>query len=278
MNKMMQNRPYKPRPIEEPLKSLLDTLPLGGVRYFDQIDSTNVEASIWASLGAVDLSLVAANEQTAGRGRGERKWFTPPDTALAFSLIVRQHEKSSKQGDHLEKIGFSSARWTALGALAVCQALQELHALNPQIKWPNDVLLGNRKTAGVLAEAHWQAGKLEAIILGIGINIAQVSVPSDAEVLFPATCVEAAVGYPISRYQLLHAVIQNIMTWRERINHPGFIRTWDSFLAFKGKQVTIFEGVTTDINSSIGTLIGLDENGSSDSPNPARCTDLYIYR
>ena len=71
------------------IESALATLPLGVIRYFETIGSTNDEALAWASQGAPDLSLVVADEQTSGRGRMDRKWFTPPHTALAMSLILR---------------------------------------------------------------------------------------------------------------------------------------------------------------------------------------------
>src|SRR5215208_1117001 len=74
---------------QDELKKALSKLPLGEVKYFDSIGSTNNEALAWATKDAKDLSLVIADEQTAGRGRLDRKWFTPPGTALAFSLILR---------------------------------------------------------------------------------------------------------------------------------------------------------------------------------------------
>src|SRR5512138_2076692 len=96
------------------LKKVLSKLPLGDVRYFDSIGSTNNEALAWATSGAKDLSLVIADEQTAGRGRLDRKWFTPKGTALAFSLILRP---TADEKAHL-------TRMVGLAALAVADALQ----------------------------------------------------------------------------------------------------------------------------------------------------------
>src|SRR5262247_1926518 len=73
---------------QDVLQTLSD-LPVGDVRYFSSIGSTNDEAMIWATKGVPDLSIVVADEQTAGRGRLDRPWFTPPSTALAFSMILR---------------------------------------------------------------------------------------------------------------------------------------------------------------------------------------------
>ena len=82
---------------------------------------------------------------------------------------------------------------TALGALAVCQALEEQYRLDAQIKWPNDVLVGGCKLAGILAESHWQGSELTGTILGIGINVTRSAVPPGVELSFPATSIEACL-------------------------------------------------------------------------------------
>src|SRR5919197_5161721 len=96
------------------LKKALSKLPLGDVKYFDSIGSTNTEALAWATNDAEDLSLVIADEQTAGRGRLDRKWFTPKGTALAFSLILRP---TSEEKLYLTRI-------VGLAALAITDALR----------------------------------------------------------------------------------------------------------------------------------------------------------
>jgi len=256
---MFPNRLFQPREIDEPLKSFLSGLPLGGIRFFDRIDSTNTEAAQWAAQGGPDLSLILADEQIAGRGRKQRTWYTPPVSALAFSLILRKNNLNNENQGALLSEDNSTLRWTALGAIAVCLALRELYAIKPEIKWPNDVLIHERKVAGILVEAHWQVDLLQAIILGIGINIAPASVPRDELLSYPATCVEAAVGYPVQRFELLKAIIQNIITLRQFIHSPEFIQTWDGLLAFKGQRVTIVEDINTKSTELVGTLIGLDE-------------------
>jgi BirA family biotin operon repressor/biotin-[acetyl-CoA-carboxylase] ligase len=166
------------------------------------------EAAEWLQAGAADFSLVLANEQTAGRGRFQRRWYTPPDAALAFSLILRPRESEEGQ---------QSLLFTGLGAVAVCEALERLYGLRPQIKWPNDVLVTGKKVCGILSEAHWQGEKLLGIVLGIGINVAPSSVPPVSAVLFPATCVEDCLASSIyqapvrvDRFQLLAGVLERI--------------------------------------------------------------------
>src|SRR5262245_4824455 len=116
------------------LKKVLSKLPLGDVRYFDSIGSTNNEALAWATNDAEDLSLVIADEQTAGRGRLDRKWFTPKGTALAFSLILCP---AAEEKPYL-------SRMVGLAALSIVDTLQT-RGLVAQIKWPNDILLNGQK-------------------------------------------------------------------------------------------------------------------------------------
>ena len=108
---------------EATLRKALADLPLGGVRFFDQSGSTNDVALAWAATDAPDSVLVYAEEQTAGRGRGSRKWFTPPGAALAFSLVFRPLP-GEQQAIQL---------FSALGALAVSEVL-ERQGLHPEIK------------------------------------------------------------------------------------------------------------------------------------------------
>ena len=170
----------------------LSPLPLGVIRYFDTIGSTNDEALAWASQGAPDFSLIVADEQTSGRGRMDRKWFTPPHSALAMSLILRP---TTVERAH-------PSRTTGLLALSLAESLLKL-GLAPQIKWPNDVLLSGRKVAGILVESTWMGEELDALVLGMGVNVLNASIPPADQLLFPATSVETELGYPIERVELL---------------------------------------------------------------------------
>ncbi|MDI6695762.1 MAG: biotin--[acetyl-CoA-carboxylase] ligase [Anaerolineales bacterium] len=243
---------------EQLLQQALNGLPLGALRYYVQTGSTNVEAARWVDAGAPDLALVVADEQTAGRGRQGRSWYTPPGAALAFSLALRGDPRRILS---LETPAFL-ARLTALGAVAVCQALSQLYDLQAQIKWPNDVLLQRRKVCGVLAEAYWQGEQLIAVILGIGINVSPASLPPDETLIYPATCVEAVLGKPASRLELLRSVIENLLRWRNRLSDPDFLTVWDALLAFKGEEVAVYIGTQmNDPPEEEGVLLGLDARG-----------------
>jgi BirA family transcriptional regulator, biotin operon repressor / biotin---[acetyl-CoA-carboxylase] ligase len=259
------------------LQALLEELPLGPIRYYDRLGSTNDEAARWAEAGAPDLALVVADEQIAGRGRLNRRWYTPPGSALAFSLVLRPEASGSGPVPVLqpaarapnyptnEKTDFAQLpakflpRLSALGALAVCTALRERFDLSPQVKWPNDVLVERKKLAGVLAEAIWDGGQLSAAILGIGVNVAPPSEPPEAEVSFPATCVEAVLGRQVDRWDFLRAILTALLGWRSRLASPEFWQAWEDALAFRGERVYLHvEGQ----EPLAGELLGLDPEGA----------------
>lgn len=247
----MYNIPVDENALRELLLDLMrdeDLFP-GQLRYFERITSTNDEALRWAGEGAPHLSLVVADEQTAGRGRMGRRWFTPPGAALAFSLILHPDRLPLKAFAHL----------TALGALAVCAALNERFHLQPQIKWPNDVLLNGCKLAGVLVEAVWQGEELQAAVLGIGINIARKSVPPDEELLFPATCLEDTLGRRVDRWVVLRDVLCAVVEWLPQLDGSEFLRAWQDRLAFRGQPVQVSREGQPVIE---GVLAGLLPDGS----------------
>ena len=230
------------------LKERLADLSLGRVAYYPELGSTNTEGVIWAEEGAAHLSLIVADEQTAGRGRGERKWRTPPGVALAFSLVIRPGQN----------MAISTSRLTGLGALAVCDVLQSVYKLPAKIKWPNDVLVRDSKLAGVLVETVWQGNEILSSVLGIGINVARNSVPSQEDLDFSATSVNAVLGSTVDRWMLLKEVLEAILTRLLQLDQDGFLEDWEANLAFRGKPVQILrDGAEPDQ----GQIQGLNHEG-----------------
>jgi BirA family biotin operon repressor/biotin-[acetyl-CoA-carboxylase] ligase len=230
------------------LRKAISDLPLGGLRAFEKIGSTNDVALAWAADGAPDLAMVYAEEQTSGRGRGDRRWFTPAGTALAFSLVLRPVP------DEEQSLGFFSG----LGAMAVCQALG-LRGLHPEIKWPNDVLLNRRKVCGVLVEAVWTGEDLDSIVLGVGVNVKSEAIPTSDQLNFPATSIETEMGESVDRLTLLKDILQALIYWRGLLMKDVFSSTWEKQLAFRGEQVEIqVEGFPV----RVGKIEGLEKNGT----------------
>jgi BirA family transcriptional regulator, biotin operon repressor / biotin---[acetyl-CoA-carboxylase] ligase len=210
------------------LKKKLAGLPLGETRYFQQTGSTNDIALAWAGEGAPDFSLVIADEQTAGRGRQGRRWLTPPGSALAVSVIFHPSPNEIKH----------PSLFSGLGALALALVLQG-HGIAARVKWPNDVLISGRKTAGILVDTAWIGAQIESIVMGIGVNVLPESVPPDTEVLYPATCVYAE-GLTIDRHDLLWELLTKLIELRPKMGEAKFIPAWQESLAFMNERVQVW--------------------------------------
>jgi BirA family transcriptional regulator, biotin operon repressor / biotin---[acetyl-CoA-carboxylase] ligase len=232
---------------ENSLHAALTGLNLPAIHYFNVIGSTNDFARTLLEQGAPDGTLVVADEQTQGRGRLDRRWVTPPGSALAFSLVL--HPTALEQA----AIGL----FAPLFGVAVCQSLQEQYGLAAVVKWPNDVLLQRRKTCGVLVEAHWLGIDLQGLVAGIGINVARASVPPAAEVRFPATCVEDQLGKRVPREELLAAVLRAFYEERSILTSPAFLVDWEERLAFKEEWVRV--ECTTSVQA--GRVKGITVDG-----------------
>jgi BirA family biotin operon repressor/biotin-[acetyl-CoA-carboxylase] ligase len=232
---------------EHALRKALSELPLGDFRFFTQTGSTNDVALAWAAEGAPDLSLVWAEAQTAGRGRGSRQWFTPPESALAFSLILRPGSGANRPVQ----------LFSGLGAVAVSEVIRAL-GLSPEIKWPNDVLLKHWKVCGILAEAVWTGNEIDSIILGIGVNVKPESVPSSNLLSFPATSLEVEIGKEVDRSTLLQDILRSLLHWRDLLGTDLFIHTWEEQLAFRGEQVEIRD---KQESTRMGVIEGLEIDG-----------------
>jgi BirA family biotin operon repressor/biotin-[acetyl-CoA-carboxylase] ligase len=223
------------------IKRLQNGLPLHGLgeplHFFESIGSTNDFGMLIAKDGAAHGTLIVAEEQTEGKGRAGRRWVTPPETALAMSLVLRP-ERTPK-----EALG----ELTVLGAMAVVEALDGL-GIEGKIKWPNDVLLSDLKVAGVLVEGSWIGDQLEHAILGIGINVRPESVPPRDEIDMPATCVDNAAGIETDRHDLLFKIISGVGRWLRYLGSPMLVDAWNQRLAYRGQWVIV--------KSAHGELVG----------------------
>jgi BirA family biotin operon repressor/biotin-[acetyl-CoA-carboxylase] ligase len=175
----------------------------------DRVGSTNEEARRLAAAGAEDGTLVWAREQTAGRGRRGRAWVSPPGN-LYLSLILRP---DCPPGEATQ-LGFVASLAVGETCGAFVPPLVELHH-----KWPNDVLLGGRKVAGILLESESDAaGALDWLVLGIGLNVA--AAPEAAE--FPATSLRAEGAGEVPVETVLESLSRHFLSWTDRWLADGF--------------------------------------------------------
>jgi BirA family biotin operon repressor/biotin-[acetyl-CoA-carboxylase] ligase len=217
------------------LDSLRQTLGGRPFRFYEQIGSTQDAAYEWA-LSDPDLpggqpgqrvAVVITEEQITGRGRQGRRWHSPPRSSIMISAIL----KPKLVPEQLPRV-------VMLGALAVADTLRPLVGDDLALKWPNDVLIEGKKVCGILAEATWVGETLAAVILGIGLNIRTDF--AGIELIASATSVEAALGRPVNRLDLLQTLLARIDHWAGVIDLPVLIDTWRANLNTLGKPVRVY--------------------------------------
>jgi BirA family biotin operon repressor/biotin-[acetyl-CoA-carboxylase] ligase len=164
-------------------------------RLLEVTGSTNSDALSWAAAGAPEGAVVAADHQTAGRGRGGRAWASRPGAALLFSVLLRPRRP----------VGELGLLTTAVG-VATAEAVEEVAAIRCGLKWPNDVTVGGRKLAGILTETHLEGSVAAVAVAGVGINVAWRREDMPAEVAGRATST-AAEGATVDRSELLAALL-----------------------------------------------------------------------
>ena len=214
----------------------------------ETLDSTNTEAANQARQGADEGVCVIAQQQTAGRGRHGRNWVSEKDSGLYFSIVLRPEIETR----YLPLI-------TLMAGVAVYDTLKEF-GLKPDIKWVNDVLIGEKKICGILAETLDTPRGL-AVIVGIGINLTNANFPD--EIADTATSIKGETGDVVTSDELAAALTPYLSYFCEILNGPGgrseIISEWQrrsSYFSGKNVRVTlakeVFEGVTD----------GLEENGA----------------
>ncbi len=227
-------------------------------KYFERVGSSNDEALAWLAAGAPEGAAVIANEQTRGRGRKGRHWHTPPDVALALSLILKPDSALLP-------------RLNMVAALSVHDLARECGCEVVGIKWPNDVQVNGLKVSGVLPEAIWEAGELRGAVLGIGLNVRADF--SGAALREKAISLEYVVKRRLDRVDLIVALLRRIDHWYCRIAAPSLLSTWKSRLNSLGKRVTVdgVTGVALNVTAE-GALLIRDDNGHVHKANTADLT------
>ena len=224
---------------------------------FESLPSTNTELARLASEGADEGLSIVADEQTAGRGRLQRAWSSLKGAGLYFSILLRP----AIPQDQWPLITFAAA-------LAAADALHEASDLQTDIKWPNDLLSGERKICGILAETiEMPAGR--AVIVGIGINLTQNAFPWELSEV--ATSVAAVTGRPPERETILAALLRALTRWYSLLHEPGgrekIVAAWanrSTYASGKRVQVNIgsevWQGITSGLEPD-GTLRVKTQNG-----------------
>jgi BirA family biotin operon repressor/biotin-[acetyl-CoA-carboxylase] ligase len=186
--------PFDPAALDA---ALTGTRFAGHLHFFPSIASTNNHAMEEAEGGAADGSVYFADEQTAGRGRGAHAWSSPPGSGVYISILLRP------------QIAPADILWLSLAAgLAAQNAIRSVTGLQPDLRWPNDLLLGPKKFCGILTELNAEVTRVRHAVVGIGINVHQEHFPDELRDL--ATSLRIETDRHFSRQDLLLALLQSL--------------------------------------------------------------------
>lgn len=224
--------------------SRLSTEIMGKEVYFNEaLSSTQDVARQLAGKGASEGTLVLAEQQTAGRGRLGRSWLSPPG-GLWFSLILRPKE-------------FSLLLLPVVAGAALLLTFEEKLQVSASLKWPNDVLINNRKVAGILAEGERELDVVHFVILGVGININN---PPPEELMYPATSLSKELGRQMNRAGLLAYFLQKfeeLYLLLQEGRSEEIIQAIQPKLAFLPTEICLKQG-TRELQ---GRIVGLQKDG-----------------
>lgn len=220
------------------------------VRYFPAVVSTNDVAASLGREGAGEGEVVIAEEQVGGRGRLGRAWTSPAGSGIWLSVLLRPPAPPPL-----------AATLTLVAAVAVAEAIEEATGLRPGIKWPNDVLLGDRKVCGILAEVDAEPGRVRQVVLGVGVNVHQRANDFPPDLRGRATSVAAELGLDPDRTTLCATLLARLAVGYRRFLAEGFGPARVEWLA---RNVTIGRRVqaTGPAGTVIGEAVGLDHAGS----------------
>jgi BirA family transcriptional regulator, biotin operon repressor / biotin---[acetyl-CoA-carboxylase] ligase len=251
LDKQVETKPAGlPLRIDQIDESLLTTRLGKKIHYFSELDSTNSHARRLAEQSAPEGEVVIAESQTLGRGRLGRPWVSPPYVNLYLSVILRPK---------LPPI--DAPQITLMAGVALADAVAEFIPVVPAIKWPNDILAGGRKLAGVLTESACRAEGIDFVILGIGVNINYPVESMPGAIRQRATSLISLAGASVSRESVLRRLIQDLDRCYGELEETGFqalAARWEARFELRGKKVRV---EMTD-RIIIGTARGIDRDGA----------------
>jgi BirA family transcriptional regulator, biotin operon repressor / biotin---[acetyl-CoA-carboxylase] ligase len=220
----------------------------GKFHYTAVTASTNTNALAAAREGAPHGSVFFADEQTAGRGRGDHNWQSAAGQGLYVSVILRP----SIAVEHMPLIPLAAG-------LAAAQAIGIATALEVDLRWPNDLLIGDRKVGGILVESKTEAGVPAFAVVGIGINVHQRSF--DANLSTPATSLELELRRTLSRQALLISLLESLQHETWALQEPGLLAAIPARVAFMSTWISSRRVEVHGPQSCVGVTAGLDQHG-----------------
>ena len=243
----------------EQISNSLTTRWLGRtVHFYPEVDSTNVTAMDLAQQNAPEGTVVLAEQQLRGRGRGERSWHSPPGVGVYCSIVLRPELSPAK-----------TMLLTLMAAVAIAKAVSLETNLSARIKWPNDILINNKKVVGILLESRVGATGVEHAIIGFGINVNHTPADLSQELLLAASSLFIELGEPVDRSKLLSRILAEVEYLYERLQQGDVaivLEEWRHFSATLGRRVRILqrgeltEGVAVDVTEEGALLVRVEQD------------------
>ena len=228
------------------------------IRVFEETNSTNDVVEKLARDGVKEGAVVFAEAQSKGRGRMGRRWISPPRKGLWFSVLLRPNLPPQ-----------AATKLTVAAATALCRAIRRQTSLQPSIKWPNDILMGGAKVAGVLTEMGAELDHVKHITLGIGIDVNLTAAEFPPDLRKTATSLRLQAGHPINRIDLAAAILHELDHDYVRVTSGAFeavASDWEQQCGTIGRRVTIQVGPrritgTAESLDDVGALLLRTEHG-----------------
>lgn len=236
-------------------------LPKEKIYCFKSLDSTNIKAKQIAAQDGMDLALITSEEQTNGRGRMERNFFSPASSGIYMSLLVKPTFDISK-----------SILVTTAASVAVCRGINSVLGIDCKIKWVNDIFLNGRKIGGILTEGitDVESGQIEHIVIGIGINYSTpvISFPEDIKDIAGSLLNTENEGrYSLSlissksRNQLVGVIISELIELLSHLDGNDFLEEYKTRSLILGHQVIFSSQIDGQLCSESGKALDIDLNG-----------------
>jgi BirA family transcriptional regulator, biotin operon repressor / biotin---[acetyl-CoA-carboxylase] ligase len=228
------------------------------IHHYFRTGSTNAAAMEAAAAGEPEGSVFFAEQQTAGRGRGGNTWESAPSDGIYCSVVLRPQLSPA-----------DALLVSLIAGIAVAEAVEQTTGLHPDLRWPNDVLLEERKFCGILTEMNAEAMRVRYVVVGIGINVNQPSFSGELEPI--ATSLRRAAGHEWSRVQLASALLESLDGWYRKLidgaaeSRSAIFRVFEERSSFaRNRFVHVdedggYEGVTEGLDNRGFLLVRTDQ-------------------
>lgn len=229
----------------------------GSIYYYEETGSTNADVKRLAEEGASHGTIAVADKQNAGRGRRGRKWESPAGKDIYFTILLKPDFAPDK-----------ASGLTLVMALAVVQAIEQICAVQADIKWPNDIVVNGRKICGILTEMNVETDYIQYVVIGVGINVNLEQMPKELEDTATSLLIEC--GKKTKRAELLEAVLRcfekNYEIYESYLDMEGLLADYNAHLVNLNRQVRVLDpkgewgGIAKGVNRK-GELLVEKENG-----------------